>query len=303
MPPIVVGLGELLWDCFGDSRTPGGAPANFAYQANQLGCQGVVCSRVGQDPLGDEIRQFLEGRNLSTDFIQRDPAAPTGTVTVETSPTGEPSYTIHEDVAWDRLECTPAVADLMGRADAVCFGTLAQRTPDARAAVQAALDATRDDCLVVFDVNLRQHYYDRDGLEKSLNRARVVKLNEHEVATLGPLLFDTPLTIPDFAARLIDRFPVQTVCVTRGGEGCYLAGPEQHVDLPGTPVDVVDTVGSGDGFTAALIATQLRGWNLQDSARFANRVGGLIAGSAGAMGDLIDRYTQLYNQFEASDPI
>ena len=127
--PVVVGLGELLWDCFNDSRRPGGAPANVAFQAGQLGCRGVVCSRVGCDPPGDDLVDFLAGQDLATDWIERDAEHPTGTVTVDTTRVDHPEYTIHERVAWDHLEFDAALEDLMAGAAAVCFGTLAQRAP------------------------------------------------------------------------------------------------------------------------------------------------------------------------------
>ncbi|MGH7130220.1 MAG: PfkB family carbohydrate kinase, partial [Planctomycetaceae bacterium] len=151
--PIVVGLGELLWDEFPDGRRPGGAPANVAFQANQLGLRGVVCSRIGRDEPGDALLEFLSDHGLETMHIQRDADRPTGRVTVETDQTGSPRYVIHEHVAWDAIDCDRRTEELMAAAAAVCFGSLAQRSPTSRESIHRALAATRPDCLRVFDVN------------------------------------------------------------------------------------------------------------------------------------------------------
>ena len=282
-PPIIVGLGELLWDCFADARRPGGAPANVAFQAGQLGCQGIVVSRVGRDALGDELVAFLAGQGLDTAWIQRDAVHPTGTVTVDTSRADHPTYVIHENVAWDHLEATVDLKDLMGRAAAGCFGTLAQRWPDSRQAIHAALDAARPDCLVVYDVNLRQQWYERSWIEKSLSRSRIVKLNDDEATVLAELLETGAGDHVAFARAVQQRYGVDTVCITRAEQGCLLVAGDEVVDSPGVRVDVVDAVGAGDAFTAALIVSRLRAWPLAAQAAFANRVGALVASRPGAM--------------------
>jgi len=299
--PIVVGLGELLWDCFAESRLPGGAPANVAFQACQLGCRGVVCSRVGQDPLGDELVAFLAGQGLETGWVQRDADHPTSTVTVDTSRPDHPRFTIHENVAWDSLDFNAAIEELIGRASAVCFGTLAQRSPRARETIQRAIRAVRPDCLVVYDVNLRQHFYDRQWLEASLRASRIVKLNAEEVIEIDRLL---GLDSPDqehFACLIQGRYGVDTVCITRGDRGCLLVGPDRAVDDPGTPVRVADAVGAGDAFTAALIAARLRGWSLESQAAFANAVGALVASRFGAMPVLRDELARLVAGYGGKD--
>jgi len=291
--PIVVGLGELLWDVFPDSRRPGGAPANVAFQAGQLGAMGVVCSRVGVDPLGDELLAFLAAQGLTTEWIQRDPAHATGTVTVDLSQPSHPSYVIHENVAWDYLSTGPALASLMGRAAAVCFGTLAQRTKPSRWAIYEALDATPRSCLIVYDVNLRQQWYHRDWIEPSLRRAKLVKLNDAEALVLAELFGLTSRDPVDLAHYFHDQFGVAACCITRGANGCLLVRGAEKVDQPGLPVDVVDTVGAGDAFTAALIVATLRAWPLATQAAFANRVGGLVASRPGAMPPLRDEFSRL----------
>lgn len=291
--PIVVGLGEILWDCFADSRRPGGAPANVAFHACQLGCRGIVCSRVGSDALGDELIAFLQSQGLQTDWVQRDPGHATGTVTVDLSRPEHPRFVIHEDAAWDHLEFDAGLEDLMRRAAAVCFGTLAQRCDASRQAIQRAIAAAPPGCLVVYDVNLRQHWYDRDRVEASLRASRIVKLNAEEVIDLDGLL---GLESPDqerFCRAIQGRYGVETVCVTRGERGCLLVGPDGVVDDPGVPVQLADAVGAGDAFTAALILGQLRRWPLEAQASFANAVGALVASRPGAMPVLREEFSRL----------
>tara|TARA_R110002095_G_scaffold81714_6_gene71035 strand:+ start:212 stop:1129 length:918 start_codon:yes stop_codon:yes gene_type:complete len=281
--PLVIGLGELLWDCFGDERRPGGAPANVAFQANQLGCRGTVVTRVGQDALGTELLDFLTQQQLSTEYVQVDATYPTGTVTVEFTDANDPQYTIHEQVAWDHLQFNDTLAALMNEAQAVCFGTLAQREGDAREAIHQCLAATHADCLVVYDVNLRQHYFDPGWIKRSLTAAKVVKLNQEEAHVLSGLLEIAAKDLQAFALQLQQQYGVEAVCITRGAEGCLIYAGDRDYDIPGTPVDVADAVGAGDAFTAALISRRLLGWSWERAALFANRVGGMVASQAGAM--------------------
>ncbi|WP_298868489.1 carbohydrate kinase [uncultured Gimesia sp.] len=296
--PLVIGLGELLWDCFGDDRRPGGAPANVAFQANQLGCQGTVVSRVGQDALGTELLDFLKQQQLSTEYIQIDQAFPTGTVTVEFTNANDPQYTIHERVAWDHLEFNGTLAELMKQTRAVCFGTLAQREETSRESIHKCLAATDSDCLVVYDINLRQHYFDRSWIERSLSAAKIVKLNQDEVGILSGLLNVTFGDIKQFAAYLQQAYEVEAVCITRGAAGCLIFTCDQEYDIPGTPIEVADAVGAGDAFTAALISRRLLGWPWEKAALFANRVGGLVASHSGAMPVLRDEFEKLSQEIQ-----
>jgi fructokinase len=296
MHATVIGLGELLWDVFPDGRRPGGAPANFAFQAGQLGARGLVATRVGTDPDGDELLAFLNEKGIDTSAVQRDPEHPTGKVTVSFNAAGQPEYVIHESVAWDYLEPAPTLEEAMRSADAVCFGTLAQRSETSRRTIQHVLGLTAPDCLRVYDVNLRQNYYHRDWIEASLQRASIVKLNDDEVAALASLL-GLSADQAEFSRQVIGGWGPRMVCITRGADGCLVvAGDEVH-DIPGRPVSVADTVGSGDAFTAGLIHAQLHGWSVEASADFANRVGGLVASRQGAMPDLRDDYRQLLSEF------
>ncbi|MBW3542153.1 MAG: carbohydrate kinase [Planctomycetes bacterium] len=307
----IVGLGEVLWDCFDDRRLPGGAPANVAFHAAQLGARGVVCSRVGDDAEGEELVRFLEGQGLDTSAIQIDSGRSTGRVTVDTSDPDRPVFTIHESVAWDEIACDETARDLMRRADAVCFGTLAQRSPQSREAIHQCLAATRPGCLKVYDVNLRQHWYERDRIERSLAAADVVKLNEHEVAVLGPLLGmgesfaagSSDEAARSFARRLVESYRVAIVCVTRGERGCLALSASEDVVVPGRPVVTADAVGAGDAFTAALIVARLASWPLQRAIAFANQIGALVASHPGAMPPLETQFADLWRgAVKGSDP-
>ncbi|MHC4443226.1 MAG: carbohydrate kinase family protein [Planctomycetota bacterium] len=295
---IVVGLGEVLWDCFADGRKPGGAPANVAFHAQQLGLQGVVCSRVGEDELGVELLAYLSSCGLDTQYVQRGGGKKTGYVTVDTSNPSRPVFTIHEDVAWDNMDFGAGLAGLMDQASAVCFGTLAQRRATSRETIHACLRVAGK-ALIVYDVNIRQEYYDRDCIEASLRAADIAKLNIEEVGVLAEVLQTGSGGDPHaLAAVLVERYQVEVVCITRAEAGCLLIGLEQTVEAPGIPVLVGDAVGAGDAFTAALIFAFLEGWPLATTADFANRIGSLVAGRVGAMPRLAEEFKELINRYK-----
>lgn len=293
--PLVLGVGELLWDCFPDGRRPGGAPANVAFHANQLDLRGVIVSRVGTDESGEALRRHLQELGLDISAIQVDERYPTGTVTVDMTRPDQPQYTIHDQVAWDYLAFEAGLAGLAMQASAVCFGTLAQRHDGTRATVQRVLAAAGGDCLRVFDVNLRQKWYRREVIEASLRSAQVVKLNDAEVEMIAPLL-DLPRVAEDFASVLRELYAVKLVCVTRGERGCVLYAKDERVEQAGVPVEVVDAVGAGDAFTAGLIAGLLHRWPLERVARVANQIGALVASRPGAMPQLGGEFAEILNE-------
>lgn len=290
--PVVVGLGELLWDVFPDGKRPGGAPANVAYQAQQLGCQGVVVSRVGNDDLGDEIISFLESKGLRTLAVQRDDSAATGRVTVSFDDDHQPQYVIHEGVAWDNINFDDELKQVMEQADAVCFGTLAQRSPTSRKSIMQAVEATSSECLRVYDVNIRQKYYDLEWIEESLELASIVKLNHEEVELLAGEL-QVPAGEEEFSKALAERYCLDLVCVTRGSDGCRVTSSSESISIPGEPVEVADTVGAGDAFTAGLIFSRLSGRSLEASGAIANKIGGIVASHHGAMPELKDEFSRV----------
>ena len=294
---VVVGLGEVLLDCINDSRYLGGAPSNVAFHVQQMGHRGVICSRIGNDNSGRFALDQLRSHGLDTDYIQQDGSLPTGYVTVDASNPEHPSYVIHENVAWDNIEYTNDLAKLMADADAVCFGTLAQRSEKSRETIQRALSATTK-ALTVYDVNLRSPWYNREWIEWSLRSSRIVKLNSAELYELADLLGINSVESNEFSKILRSRFDVEITCITRGDKGCLVLSPDETVDIPGKRVEVVDTVGSGDAFTAAFIFGFLRGWSLEKTAEYANEVGMLVATRSGAMPGLKENYANLANKTE-----
>lgn len=279
---LVIGLGELLWDEFPDQRRPGGAPANVAFHASQLGRRGVVLSRVGIDQDGDALLTYLATRGLDSSIVQRDPTHRTGYVTVHLEGVG-PAYTIHPNVAWDFLEATEAWLALCRSAGAICYGTLAQRGGRSRAAIQECL-AAGTGAWRIYDVNVRPPFVDRAWVDQSLRKANVMKLNQDELPRIAELLDLGPQTLESFGPALRSRYAeLRVVCVTRGAEGSHLESADETLDLPATPCDVVDTVGAGDAFTAALAHGLLADWPLEATGRLASDLAAAVAARGGAM--------------------
>lgn len=289
-PRVIVGLGEILWDIFPEGARLGGAPANFAVMAGRLGNHAVVASRLGEDDLGFQALQILKSMPIETGYLQRDSAYATGTVTVSVE-TGEPEYVIHEPVAWDQLTMTPQWEDLAQHADAVCFGTLAQRSAASRATIQQFLDKSRPDCVRIFDVNLRSPFWSADVLRQSLGRATILKLNAFELpqvllstgACPDPASADDDEDILRAAHQLLERYPVQLVCVTMGARGSLLATRSEFHRHPGLTARVKDTVGAGDAFTAALAHYYLGQASLPILNEAGNRWGAWVASQSGGM--------------------
>jgi fructokinase len=277
----IVGIGEILWDLLPSGKQLGGAPANFTCHAWALGAEARLVSRVGEDDLGREIIENWTARGMLTDTIAVDTERPTGTVSVELDAAGQPKYTIHERVAWDRIEADDVALAAVGRADAVCFGTLAQRTKSARAAIEVLLTATRPDALRIFDVNLRPPFVAREVIVESMKPANVLKLNEHELPVLADI-FSLSGSPAEQIAALADRFELRLVALTRGGEGSLLFADGVCSEHPGLKATVLDTVGAGDAFTAVLTLGFLQRWDLDRINRHANEVAAFVCSQPGA---------------------
>jgi fructokinase len=275
----MLGLGELLWDVFEDGKRPGGAPANFAFHAAQLGHPASVVSRVGDDRLGRELLEHLGSNGIATEFVQIDPAKPTGTVPVEIEEDGTPRFTVVEDVAWDHLEDEPRLHDAVASADVVCFGTLIQRSQKSRETVKSLLASTNN--TVLFDINLRHDFWSTEMVKAGLSRANIAKLNEREQQKLKRAGLGKGDRV-DWCRSILLEFRLEMVCVTRGRQGCLLVGTVGWVEHPGYPVQVADTVGCGDAFAAAVAHCHLRGYSLEKTSEFANRVGAFVASRRGA---------------------
>jgi fructokinase len=258
----ILSIGEVLWDLLPSGRVLGGAPANFAVHALAMGAQGRLLSRVGSDALGTEILSRLSSRGMDTSLIQIDSTLATGTVAVNLDQGGQPHYTIHENVAWDALAFAQAGREAAAVADAVCFGTLGQRSAASREAIQRSVAASPPQALRVFDINLRQSFYSRQIIETSLGLANILKLNEAELPVLAEM-FALAGSTREQMAQLADRFQLRAVAFTRGERGSCLLVNQEFSDHPGTPTVVQDAVGAGDAFTAALVMGLLAGWPLQ----------------------------------------
>jgi fructokinase len=296
---IVVGLGEILWDCVGHQRRLGGAPANFAVMAARLGDHGVLATRIGVDDEGKTALDVLSGLPLDLNYLQTDAEHRTGQARVVFDHNKDAHYEFPSPAAWDFLDFSPHWRELAGETDAVCYGTLAQRHPRARKTIHAFLAATPQDCLRVFDVNLRQSAIEPGILRDSLAAATLVKLNEHEAARILSLLrpaqrgtahpsADLPgtdqLNLTQIAQRLLREFPsLKMVCITLGGEGSLLVtrhASHRHLGIEGA---VVDTVGAGDAFTGALVHYYLDGAPLPVLNEAGNRWGAWVASQRGAV--------------------
>lgn len=274
MNPIV-GIGEVLWDVYPDGRkVAGGAPFNFAFHCHQLGHPAAIVSRVGADDLGRELRDRVRQLGLSDESIQTDPDHPTGTVQVTLGADAVPTYTITENVAWDHIAWDERLETLAERACGVCFGTLGQRGDSSDAIVQMVQKARGGaGAYRILDVNLRQHFYSPDLLRWSLWRSPVVKVSAEELETVCTIL-NLPGATTAERARSVFRFsPAETrfVYVTRGADGAeaYYERDPEPVVMPGVPANVVDTVGAGDAFTAAVMCLTVEGRRMEEQLRFA----------------------------------
>ncbi|MEI8212572.1 MAG: carbohydrate kinase [Planctomycetota bacterium] len=296
----VVGLGEVLWDVFDDRKLFGGAPANFACHAASLGAEAHILSAVGHDALGDEALAWLQQRSLSVLGIERDRLHPTGSVRIQLDAAGRPTYTFASDVAWDHLECSSYWLQVANQTDAVCFGTLAQRSETSRRAISQFLERVPKGCLRVFDVNLRQSFYSPEIIRDSLSRSDVLKLNDEELPILADALgidvggagsrgpISKPSTTDAETLKILDAiataYDLNCVALTLGSEGSlvWLEGDWDRQPTPSN-VEVMDTVGAGDAFSAALIMGLLHGDPLPALHRRAARIAAYVCTQRGAV--------------------
>lgn len=290
---LIVGLGELLWDLLPEGKQLGGAPANFAVMSARLGNHGVIASSIGHDSLGNETLTSLASFPVDTSYLQADKDHATGSVSV-TLKDGQPEYVIHYPVAWDFMQHTPQWTDLAQHADAVCFGTLAQRHEVSHVTIQAFLAATSEQCVRVFDVNLRRPFYSGPLIKESLQHATLVKLNEIEMPIVMSLLGikenagSDEASLLQCARLLLDMFPPQLICITMGSQGSLLVTRTEHHRHYGIKTKIADTVGAGDAFTAALVREYLQNAPLSVLNESGNRWGSWVASQHGAMPVLSD---------------
>lgn len=283
MNDIVVGMGEALWDVLPEGKKIGGAPANFAYHVSQFSLPSCVVSAVGEDTLGKEITENFTSKGLNQ-LIAEVPY-PTGTVQVEIDQAGVPQYEIKENVAWDNIPYTSELENLAKKTKAVCFGSLAQRNVVSRNTINSFLDAMprTEDSLVVFDVNLRQGFYNKEILCNSMKRCNILKINDEELVTVSRMFGYPGIDLQDKCWILLGKYNLKMLILTCGINGSYVFTPGNVSFQPTPKVEVADTVGAGDSFTAAFIASILKGKSVQEAHSRAVRTSAYVCTKKGAM--------------------
>ncbi len=291
MKNTVVGLGEILWDIFPERKVLGGAPANFAYHVSQFGFNGYAVSAIGNDLLGKEILKSLEEKELNYLIEQTD--FPTGIVKVQLDGRGIPTYEITENVAWDNIPFTTRLENLAKNTTTVCFGSLAQRNEVSRATIHKFLDLMPADSLKVFDINLRLKYFSKDIIIDSLNKASALKLNDEEIVKIAEI-FELQGTDEELCQQLLDKYKLKFLILTKGTRGSYVLTPYEKSFLATPKVTIADTVGAGDSFTAAFVASYLNGRSIAQSHQLAVEVSAYVCQQHGAMPRLADAHLELF---------
>ena len=286
MNDVIVGMGEVLWDMLPEGKKIGGAPANFAYHVSQYGFDGYVVSAVGDDKLGNEILESFNNRRLNY-LIQRVPY-PTGMVQIELDEAGIPCYEIKENVAWDNIPFTVDLEKLAKKTRAVCFGSLAQRNTVSRETINRFLDVMSDAAgqYRVFDVNLRQGFYDKEILCNSMKRCNILKINDEELIAVSRMFEYPGIDLEDKCRALLSEYGLEILILTCGVNGSYVFTRE-NVSFVNTPkIEVADTVGAGDSFTATFISAILKGKSIREAHELAVEVSAYVCTQNGAMPEL-----------------
>ena len=280
--PLMVGLGEVLWDVFPSGKVLGGAPTNFAYMASVFGNRGIVASRLGNDDLGRDAYRVMNSEGVDTYYVQYDDQHDTGIAGVVLDSEGQPNFTIKEQVAWDFLQWTPAWEELSARVDVVCYGSLAQRSEASAVTIEHFLRNTPSEALRICDANLREPFYSVDTLRRSLHFADILKLNEQELFKVASLLGIGDGGEVELAKRLFRAFDLELICITKGSRGSLLVSEHEVVEHKGISVDVADAVGAGDAFTACVAHFYIQGRPLDEISEAANRFAAWVATQVGA---------------------
>lgn len=278
----VVCFGEVLWDVLPEGKKPGGAPMNVAYHLNRLGIASYMVSRVGDDPLGEELTMFLKRMGLSTEYIQLDKDQKTSEVIATEGANHEMSYEIVQPVAWDFIRFDSQTVNLVENADLMVFGSLAARSELSRATLYDLIAHAK---LRLFDVNFRAPHYEQATIEYLLDKADIVKLNNHELRIIASWFGDEGGQEHEQVNRLQDKYKIGEIIVTKGGEGASYYTPMERYDFKAYPVIVKDTVGSGDSFLAAFVAQKLLGKSTEDILDYAAALGAYVTSQAGANPD------------------
>lgn len=292
MNDLVVGMGEALWDVLPEGKKIGGAPANFAYHVSQFGLPSCVVSAVGDDDLGREIIENFTAKGLKQ--LIADVPYPTGTVQVEIDQSGVPQYEIKENVAWDNIPYTERLESLAERTTAVCFGSLAQRNVVSRNTINRFLDVVsrNEENLIVFDVNLRQGFYNKEILCNSMKRCNILKINDEELVTVSRMFGYPGIDLHDKCWILLGKYNLKMLILTCGINGSYVFTPGNVSFQPTPKVEVADTVGAGDSFTAAFISSVLKGKSVSEAHSLAVRTSAFVCTEKGAMPTLPTQFTE-----------
>lgn len=284
----VVGLGEALWDILPEGKKLGGAPANFAYHCGQCGLNTIAVSALGEDSLAEEIIQQLEEKNLQH-HMPHVPY-PTGTVQVVIDDEGVPTYDIKENVAWDNIPFTSELEEIAKNARAVCFGSLAQRNLVSRETIMKFLDSTPEDCIKIFDINLRQQFYTKEVIQDSLKRCNILKINDEELIAIGRLFGYPGLDIENKCWLILGKYDLDMLVLTCGVNGSYVFTPGVMSFQETPKVEVADTVGAGDSFTGTFCASILNGMSVPESHKRAVEVSAYVCTQNGAMPELPEQF-------------
>ncbi len=290
MENMIVGLGEALWDCFPEGRKLGGAPANFAYHCGQFGYDTLAVSAVGKDELGDQTLRELEAKGLKYVIPRVD--YPTGTVQVELDAEGVPTYDIKEGVAWDNIPFTPEIEEIARNTRAVCWGSLAQRSEVSHDTIHRFLEATPHQALKIFDINLRQNFYTKEVLRESFRKCNVLKINDEELVAIGRMFGYPGLDIENKCWLILGKYNLKMLVLTCGVNGSYVFAPGE-MSYQATPkVEVADTVGAGDSFTATFASAILAGKPMAEAHKLAVEVSAFVCTRKGAMPKIPRKYLE-----------
>ena len=287
MKRYIVGLGEALWDVLPDGKKLGGAPANFAYHAAQFGLDTIAISALGEDKLAEETIDALKEHNLN--YLMPRVPYPTGTVQVTLTGDGIPTYDIKENVAWDNIPLTDEMLEVAKNARAVCFGSLAQRNVVSRENIHKFLDATPDDCVKIFDINLRQQFYSKEVIKESLKRCNILKINDEELVLIGRMFGYPGLDIENKCWLILGKYNLDMLVLTCGTNGSYVFTPGQMSFQETPKVEVADTVGAGDSFTGSFVGSILNGKPVPEAHKTAVQVSAFVCTQNGAMPVVPDR--------------
>ena len=292
-PFIVAGIGEVLWDVFPENEIFGGAPANFSIHCSGLGANSFVLGSIGCDSRGVKALDFLQQRGVNTRLLQQHSEVPTGIVEVNLDPYGQPSYVIEKHSAWDELLTVEYLDMFPHGVDAVCFGTLAQRNKTTRLAIRSLLSQMPTESLSVFDINLRQSYFSRELIERSLVLADVLKLNSEELKVVSSLL-GLSGSIETLLRVIMNDFELQLIALTRGKDGAFLISKKGGSDRGGLDVDVIDTVGAGDAYTSALVMGYLNRWSMEKINLTAIEISAWVCTREGAVPEIPKELADLF---------